>query len=338
MIKTVVSELPDQSALAPPAQMQAAVLTAPQTLAVKEVPTPAPGPGQVLIRLEGCGVCASNLPVWEGREWFSYPTAPGSPGHEGWGLVEAIGEQVQEVQVGDRVAALSYHAYAQYDLAEECQVVKLPASLQNTPFPGEPLGCALNIFARSDIQPGQTVAVLGIGFLGALLVQLAKNAGARVIAISQRPFSLELARRCGADETIPMDDHWRIIEEVKKLTGEKFCERVIEATGKEWPLNLAGELTAERGKLIIAGFHQDGMRQVNVQLWNWRGIDVINAHERDPERYLHGMREAIKAVEKGYLDPSPLYSHHLPLSRISEAFDLLAQRPDGFVKALLSFG
>jgi threonine dehydrogenase-like Zn-dependent dehydrogenase len=315
--------------------MQAAVLTAPQTLQVQEVPTPNPGPGQVLIQLEGCGLCASNLPVWEGREWFTYPMPAGSPGHEGWGVIVAVGEQVQAVQVGDRVAALSYRAYAQYDVAEASQVVKLPESLRGVPFPGEPLGCALNIFERSDIKAGQTVAILGIGFLGGLLVQLAKKAGARVIAVSQRPFSLELAAACGADETIRMDDHYRIIEEVKQLTGEKFCERVIEATGKEWPLNLAGELTAERGKLIIAGYHQDGMRQVNVQLWNWRGIDVINAHERDPERYLHGMREAVKAVEAGTLDPQKLYTHPLPLSQITEAFDLLANRPDGFVKALI---
>ena len=95
---------------------------------------------------------------------------------------------------------------------------------------------------------------------------------------------------------VKLDDHWQIIEKVKELTGGKFCERVIECTGKEWPLNLAGELTAERGKLIIAGFHQDGMRSVNVQLWNWRGLDVINAHERDPKMYLSGIAEAVKAV------------------------------------------
>ena len=253
------------------------------------------------------------------------------------GIVEdvLVGEQVQDLKAGDRVAALSYHAYAGYDVAEAGQVVKLPPSLAGVPFPGEPLGCALNIFERSDIRAGQTVAILGIGFLGALLVQLAKSAGARVIAISQRPFSLDLARECGADETIRMDDHYRIIEDVKKLTEENFCERVIEATGKEWPLNLAGELTAVRGKLIIAGYHQDGMRQVNVQLWNWRGLDVINAHERDPERYLHGIREAVKAVEDGRMDPQKLYTHTLPLARITEAFDLLANRPDGFVKALI---
>ena len=75
---------------------------------------------------------------------------------------------------------------------------------------------------------------------------------------------------------------------VKELTGGAFCDRVIEAVGKQWPLDLAAELTRERGRLIVAGYHQDGPRQVNMQLWNWRGLDVINAHERDPEVYMRG--------------------------------------------------
>jgi threonine dehydrogenase-like Zn-dependent dehydrogenase len=317
--------------------MEAAVITAPQTVEVKEVEMPEPQAGQVRVRLQGCGLCASNIPVWEGREWFSYPIEAGNPGHEGWGMVDAVGENVTDVKVGDRVAALSYNSYAAYDIADADKVVKLPDSLKDKPFPGEPLGCAMNIFKRSDIQAGQTVAILGIGFLGALLVQLAKHAGAKVIAVSQRAFSLDMAKKCGADEIIRMDDHYKIIEKVKELTNGNFCDRVIECTGKEWPLNLAGELTAVRGKLIIAGFHQDGMRQVNIQLWNWRGLDVINAHERDPQAYIKGMRAAVEAVENGTIRPDILYTHTYSLSEIDKAFNQLTSRPDGFVKALITF-
>jgi len=317
--------------------MQAAVVTAPGQVAIQAVTLPEPAAGQVRLRLEGCGLCASNIPVWEGREWFSYPQEAGNLGHEGWGTVDAIGPDVTTVAVGDRVAALSYHAYAEYDLAAADQVVKLPAALAGQPFPGEPLGCAMNIFKRSDIRAGQTVAIVGIGFLGALLVQLAKHAGARVIALSQRDFSLEVAKENGADEVIKLDDHYRIIEDVKQLTNGQFCERVIECTGKEWPLNLAGELCGERGRLIIAGFHQDGLRQVNIQLWNWRGLDVINAHERDPQEYIKGIRAAVDAVAHGVLRPESLYTHRYPLADLQEAFDQLTNRPEGFVKALITF-
>jgi threonine dehydrogenase-like Zn-dependent dehydrogenase len=316
--------------------MRAAVLEGPGRMSVQDVARPEPGPGQVRVRLEGCGVCASNLTPWEGPEWQQFPTEPGSLGHEGWGLIDAVGEGVVGLSVGDRVAALSYKSYAEYDIAEADAVVRLPDSLNGKPFPGEPLGCAMNIFRRSDIEAGQTVAIVGIGFLGALLTRLATDAGARVIAISRRPFSLDIARQFGAAEVIPMDDHNGIIERVKELTEGKFCDRVIEAVGKQWPLDLASELVKERGKLIVAGYHQDGPRQVNMWLWNWRGIDVINAHERDPAAYAQGIRDAVEAVASGRLDPSPLYTHTFALDQLDQALDATRDRPDGFLKALVT--
>src|SRR5690606_35848233 len=264
------------------------------------------------------------------------PGEPGGLGHEGWGVVDAVGPDVTNVGPGDRVAALSYRSFADYDLARAEALVRLPPQLDGQPFPGEPLGCAFNIFRRSDIQPGQTVAIVGIGFLGAVLTRLASEAGARVIAISRRPESLDLARHYGAAETIAMDDHWAIIERVKELTGEALCERVIECVGKQWPLDLAGELVAFGGKLIVAGYHQDGPRQVSMQMWNWKGIDVINAHERDLAVQLRGVQEAVGAAASGRLDPAPLYTHRYTLDELPAALDATRDKPQGFVKALVT--
>ena len=317
------------------APAQVAVLERPRSIRLKRRPLPEPGPGEVRVALEGCGVCASNLPVWEGRDWFAYPQEPGMPGHEGWGRVDAVGAGVTDLHRGDRVAALSYHAFATHDVAPAAHVVKLPRELEGLPFPGEPLGCALNVFQRSDIRAGQTVAVVGVGFLGILLVQLAAHAGARVLALARRPFALHLARQAGAAEAIPMDDHGAVVEQVRALTDGAGCERVVEATGKQKPLDLAVELTAVRGRLVIAGYHQDGLRQVNMQLWNWRGLDVINAHERDPARYVEGMRAAVQAVLESRLDPAPLFTHRFSLEELPAALETANRRPDGFMKALI---
>jgi threonine dehydrogenase-like Zn-dependent dehydrogenase len=316
--------------------MRASVITAPGEATLRSVERPEPARGEVLLQLEGSGVCASSIPLWEGRTWFDYPQPPGAPGHEGWGRVAAVGEDVTQLKVGDRVAALTYRAHAEYDIADANAVVPLPDSLRDAAVPGEPLGCAYNIFRRSGIEAGQTVAIVGIGFLGALLTRLASHAGARVIAITRRRFALEIAREFGASETIAMDDHWRILEEVKRLTDGRWCDRVIEAVGLQWPLDLAGELTAERGRLIIAGYHQDGPRQVNMQMWNWRGIDVVNAHERDPRVYVEGIRGAVELMSAGVLDPSPLYTHRFPLDELGRALELTRERPDGFLKAVVS--
>jgi threonine dehydrogenase-like Zn-dependent dehydrogenase len=315
--------------------MRAAVVEAPAHVRIDAVPVPQPPEGHIRVRLEGCGVCGSNLSPWEGRSWFKYPLAPGELGHEGWGVVDALGPNANKFKVGDRVAMLSYRAYAEYDVASQESMVRLPDALNGKPFPGEPLGCALNAFRRCDIQKNQTVAIVGVGFLGALLTSLISREGAHVITISRRKFALNLARSCGAMETIPLEDHRRIIDQVKTLTNGQGCDRVIEVTGHQEPLNLAAELTRERGRLVIAGYHQDGTRTVNMRLWNWRGLDVVNAHERDPKAYLEGMAAAVEAVARGELDPTPLYTHTFKLEELSKALNSMKDRPDKFMKALI---
>jgi threonine dehydrogenase-like Zn-dependent dehydrogenase len=308
--------------------MNAAVMTASRVLEVISTRLPEPGPGQVRVRVEGSGICASNLPVWEGRDWFRYPLHPGAPGHEGWGVVDALGDGVQNVRAGERVAFLSERAYAEYDIAGSTSLVRLPEELAGRRFPGEAIGCAMNIFRRSDIAPGQTVAVVGAGFLGNLLIQLAKSAGARVVAISRREVAREIAKACGADETLTLDDH-------RAVQG---AERVIECIGSQQGIDIATNIIGERGRLVIAGYHQDGLRQVNLQQWNWLGIDVVNAHERDPRNYVRGMEEAIAAVIDGRIDPEPLLTHSYALDQLDRAMNDLETRPDNFVKGTLVFG
>ncbi|HEV2059525.1 MAG TPA: zinc-binding dehydrogenase [Solirubrobacteraceae bacterium] len=314
--------------------MRAAVITAPRSAELQRLPTPDPGPGEVLVELEGCGVCGSDLPVWQGRPWFDYPREPGAPGHEGWGRIAALGDGVRDLAVGTRVAAICYRSDAEFDVAAADAVVALPDELEGSPFPGEPLGCAMNVARRCDFAEGQTVAVVGVGFLGALLVQMAARAGARVIALSRRPFALQIARGMGAEHVIDAE-HDAALEAVQELTGGVLCDRVIEVTGKQDPLDLATQLTRVRGRLVIAGFHQDGARRVDMQLWNWRGLDVVNAHERDPAIYAQGVRDAARAVAAGALDPSALYTHEFALADIATAFEAASERPAGFLKALV---
>ncbi len=315
--------------------MISAVLTKPRTFELRETALPLLKVDEVKIKVEGCGVCTSSIPLWEGREWFQYPVESGAPGHEGWGVVEEIGDEVKKIQAGDHVAFLSYHAYAEYDVARESALVKIPRALYNTPFPGEPLGCAMNIFNRSDISKDDVVAIIGIGFLGAILCQLVKQRGAKLIAISRRLYSLEFAEQYGADELVQLTTTWEVTNKVREITGDAFCSRVIEATGKQEAIDIASEIVGEGGKMIIAGYHQDGLRQVNMQKWNWKGIDVINAHERDNAKYLSGMQLAVDAMCNGVINTDLLYTHIVPLADLSKAFELTSSRPDGFMKALV---
>jgi threonine dehydrogenase-like Zn-dependent dehydrogenase len=315
--------------------MQAAVLEAPGKASIHKMLLPELKPGEVRVRLEGCGVCGSNLAPWEGRPWFQYPFDAGKPGHEGWGQIDEAGPGVVHLRRGDRVALLSYNAFAEFDTAPAECVVALPSGVAGKPFPGEALGCAINVFQRCQIKAGQTVAIIGIGFLGAVLVALATRAHAQVIAVSRRDFALELAAGYGAQHTLRMDHDRVVAEMVRQVTGGAGCDCVIEAAGVQQTLDLATELTRERGRLVIAGYHQDGFRTVNMQLWNWRGLDVINAHERDPKVYVEGIKKAAEAIARGEFDPTPLYTHEYGLDQIGDAFAAMQTRPNQFLKAII---
>ena len=314
---------------------RAAVVHAPGEIVVRDIEFREPAPGEVRVRIEGCGVCASNVPLWEGKPWFEYPLEPGAPGHEAWGRIGAVGPGVASFNGGERVALLSSQAFAEFDFAPAAELVQLPSELDNKPVPGEPLGCAINIFKRARIAPGENVAIVGVGFLGTLLTQLAVKAGARVFALSHRRSSLKLAHDFGADVTVEINDEQQALQTVRRMTQGRGCECVIEAAGTQESLDLSSELTSERGRLVIAGYHQDGPRHVNMQLWNWRGIDIINAHERDPRVYVDGMRDAIAAVQSGDMNPWPLYTHQFGLADLPRAFETLSNSPEGFIKALI---
>jgi threonine dehydrogenase-like Zn-dependent dehydrogenase len=317
------------------ASHRTAIIDRPRHTTIAAQPDARPGPDQVSIRVLGSGVCASSLPLWQGRPWFEYPCPSGSPGHEAWGFVDRVGNDVYGLSGGEPVVFLSDRGFAEQEVVAASGVVPLPDALAGVPFPGEPLACALNALARGDIREGQHVAVVGAGFLGTLLCRLCELSGAHVTAVSRRGFALDLARRFGASVTVALGNVHDTVREVEAAAGRAEFDRVFEAAGVQETLDLATALTTAGGRLLIAGYHQDGLRSVNMQVWNWKGIDVINAHERDREVVLEGLRGAIDLVTAGQLDPGPLYTHVLPLGDLDRAFTLMEERPDGFMKALV---
>src|SRR5947209_6760585 len=211
--------------------MRSAVISSPRQAALRVTEAPPPiAPDQLRVRVQGCGVCGSNVPVWEGRPWFHYPLEAGAPGHEGWGIVDEVGVQVKGFHRGDRIAFLSSHAYADYDVTSESQTAPLPADVEAIPFPAEPLACAMNAFERSRIRSGESVAIIGVGFLGALLTKLSRNAGAHVAAISRRDFALEIGEQFGAQQV------WRFGDPNVRQSALAWADNggfdcVIEAAG-----------------------------------------------------------------------------------------------------------
>ena len=175
-------------------------------------------------------VVASALPicpVWEGREWFTLSAGARRPGARGLGYRRRRGRRCARL-LGLAIASRRSRTTHTPSTTWPSTMPWCPCrrSSEHVELPGEPLGCAMNIFARSDIHAGQTVAIVGIGFLGALLTQLASAAGARVIAISRRPFALEVARRL---RRRARRSRWMIMRASSSASCRSRAERVASA-------------------------------------------------------------------------------------------------------------
>jgi alcohol dehydrogenase, propanol-preferring len=213
--------------------MKAAVVTSfTEPLEIQDRPIPTPGPGQVLVRIEASGLCHTDIHAAHG-DWPVKPTPPFVPGHEGVGIVEALGAGVTQRAVGDRVALpwlghacghcdhcvsgwetlceeqqnTGYSidgSFAEYAVADAAYLVPVPEGV--SPHDAAPLTCAgvttYKAIKVAHIRPSERVAIFGIGGLGHLAVQYARLVGGTVIAVDIEPDKLDLARELGADHVI----------------------------------------------------------------------------------------------------------------------------------------
>jgi threonine dehydrogenase-like Zn-dependent dehydrogenase len=307
---------------------------APRTSEVAEGPLPAPGAGEVLVRVTACGVCASELHPWaDGR----FPL-PHRFGHEPVGVVAAAGPGVATVRAGDRVTGLFGQAYAEYALAAEADLLLVPAGIADEAALGEPLACLVNAQRRTRVELADRVAVVGLGYMGLGMVPLLKLRGPRrIVGIDVREEARAAALACGADAVydpaeLPPE---ATITAFRDWQSDRGFEVVVEAAGAQAALTLAGELVRPHGLLSIVGYHQGGPRQVEVGMWNWKAIDVVNAHVRRHADLMESMRIGLELTAHGKLDLGALVTHRYALDEVDRAFSDLEAKPDGFFKAVV---
>src|SRR5215831_16673889 len=228
----------------------------PEVLQLEEVPTPRPGPGQVLVRMHAIGVNPIETYIRTGTYAYK-PTLPYTPGNEGAGVVEEIGSDVNEVKPGDRVysARSVSGTYAEFALCTTEQVHPLPANISFVQ--GAAMGTAYatayrGLFQRADAKPGETVLVHGAsGGVGTAAVQLAHARGLRVFGTAGSDKGRKLAHEQGAQEVFDhlAPDHF---EQIMKATGGRGVDVIVELLAN---VNLGGDLTilAKAGRVMIIG-------------------------------------------------------------------------------------
>ena len=316
-------------------------------LTVEEVPTPSAGPGQVLVRVAGCGVCHTDLHYLDhGTPTFKDP--PLILGHEISGTVEAVGEGVEHLAEGDRVLAAAVLScgeceacrtgrenictratmlgnavdggYAEYVAVAARDVFRLPEEIPLVE--GSIIADALTtpyhaVVNRGRVTPGDRVAVVGCGGIGLNVVQMAAALGGRVVAVDLNPDKLEWARKLGAEDTVNPADHDRPDKEIRRLTGGG-ARVVFEVVGKAATQELALQCVDTGGRLVLVGYSPEAM-SLNAGRVMFRELEVVGSLGCRPTDY----PRVIELARQGRIRVEELVTHRFPLDEIGRAFDTL---------------
>ncbi len=313
--------------------MKIAILTGPKEFQFQEEELPALLPDEVLVQVAACGVCTSELDMWEGKAGgHMYPRYPG---HEVSGIVVDVGKDVQGFASGDHIAVWAPgRGFAEY------VVVKSKYCFPAGDLPldvalAEPLACAVNTVELANLSLGDDVVIIGAGFMGNLVQKLVQMQGPRrLIVADTRADALERALKLGATHIVNVAES-SLPEAVKALTDGQGADAAFEVVGAQAPLNLLGEVARMSGKVVIVGFHQGEPRQIPLGYWNWMAFQILNAHFREETTILRGMRIGMRLLTSGRLTLEDLVTHRFGLDEINQAFLAAHEKPEGFIKSTI---
>lgn len=330
--------------------MTAAVLYGKEQLRIENVDIPRIGPGDVLVRVRAALTCGTDVKVFRRGYHARMIEPPALFGHELSGDVSLAGPEVKGFKVGDRVMAANsapcgqcYYcqsgkenlcedllfnngAYAEYIRIPERIVSKnmhhLPdhVSYQDAALV-EPLACVMRGLEETGVQPGNTVAVIGLGPIGMMFVRLAKTMyQARVIAIGRRQQQLDRATRMGADETVLNSEGADCVGPVRHLTGGRGADVVIEAVGLPEVWQLAIRLLRRGGVVNFFGGCASGTEFcIDTHLLHYSELTLKASFHHTPAL----VRKAMEAVNRGYVTARDFVNRVEPLSNLLEVMQHL---------------
>ena len=332
--------------------MRVAVWYSNRDVRVEERPTPRIGPGELLVRVEACGICGSDV-----MEWYRLDRAPLVLGHEIGGQVVAVGEGVARYKEGDRVTAahhvpcntchycLSGHhticdtlRRTNFDPGGLAEYVRLPAinvdrgvfllpdevSYQEATLV-EPLACVVRAQRVAKVQLGQSLLVIGSGIAGLLHIQLARISGVgRIIATDINDYRLEAARRFGADFAFQAGKD--LPDRLRQINQGRLADRVIVCTGAQSALRQALQCVERGGTVLFFAPTDAGVTvpiSINELLWR-NEITLTTSYAGSPADYA----AAVELVRDHRALMREMITHSLGLAETGLGFRLVAEARD----------
>lgn len=333
--------------------MNAVRFYAPENIKYEETDIKDPKNGEVRVKIEAALTCGTDLKTYRRGHPVLIKKTPSGFGHEFAGVVEAVGKNVTNFAVGDRVVAANsapcgecyfckrglYNlcenleflngAYAEYINVPERIVKKNmiriddDLSFEKAAF-CEPLANVVHGIANMDIQKGQTVAVVGIGTIGLMFVRLAKLKGAKVIAAGRNPLKIKLAKEFGgADEVIDLTKYKNPDKILLSLTEEgKGFDAAIECVGLPEIWERMFKLVRKGGMINLFGGCKSGTTiNIDTRRLHYDELKVIGVFHHTPQYF----REAYELISSGKVDVKKLITHVMPLSQTEQALKMVAE-------------
>lgn len=296
-----------------------------------------PGPGQVLVKVAGCGLCSWELNFWDGR--LNFQGYPHKLGHEFAGTVAQVGPGCTKLKVGDKVSAVSrgFGGFAQYRVTPEAECEKLADHIDPRYAMGEPQKCILTVLRATAPQPADFGVVLGCGPMGMWCIQaLAGRYLAGLIAVDMDDKKLAMAQSFGATAAVNSRTE-EVTARIRELTGGHMADFVIEGTGVPALLDQAQDwLKAGRGsRLVLMSSHHDPCPEFDFRKAVDRGLTILAAHPPMSENEREDFRRAVLYINNGTFKNKELVSHVFKLSEIQQAFETLEHKPADFLKGIV---
>ncbi|HYP83845.1 NADPH:quinone oxidoreductase family protein [Variovorax sp.] len=306
-----------------------------EALTWKELPTPQPGPGQVLVEIKAASLNFPDLLIVQNK-YQNKPPLPFVPGSEYAGVVQAVGSDVKNLKVGQNVACLSgTGGFGTHALAPAALCMPLPDGFSHADAAAFIMIYATSWHAlidRAQLKAGETVLVLGAaGGVGTAAIQIAKAAGARVIAAASSDDKCALCKSIGADATINYSQHavpGDFREAIKQATNGKGPDVIYDPVGGDFA-EPAFRSIAWRGRYLVVGFASGPIPSLPLNLTLLKGASIVGVFwgdfaRREPQANAQMMAQLAQWYGEGKI--KPVIDRTLPMAQLKEAYALMGSR------------